>query len=162
MELWMPWIKLAVILLAAFALLWNFFRLKTVQGKKQVIIKSVSVIISVSLFLLVAWSAFMQGGERNSGLFGSPDGNHVARIMITSGTIADSRYSSVIVRKSGSPTWRRAYYGFGYFQEGGPAMPYIHWADNTHLIIDYQVGDEPSTCVNKVENIFVECRAHNW
>jgi hypothetical protein len=82
--------------------------------------------------------------------------------MITSGTIADSKYSSVIVRKSGSMTWRRAYYGFGYFQESGPTNPYVHWADNTHLVIDYQVGDEPSTCANKVENIFVECRAHNW
>ena len=163
MELWLPWIKLTVVALVAFGFLWNFFRLKAPQGKAQSISKLVSGFVSVSLFLLVAWSAFLQGGKRNSVLVGSPDGTHVARIMITSGTIADSKYSSVIVRKVWSPTWKRAYYGSGYFQEGGPAEPYVHWADHTHLVIDYQHSEvEPSLCTNKVDNILVECRAHYW
>ena len=163
MELWLPWIKLAAILLLALALLWNYFRLKTAQDKKLTRIKLASGIVSISLLVWIAWLSFLQGGERNSGLIGSPDGTHVARIMITSGTIADSKYSSVIVRKSGSMTWTRAYYGFGYFEENvGPDTPHAHWKDNNHLVIDYQVGDEPSNCQSKVENIFIECRANYW
>lgn len=163
MELWVPWIKIALIALVAFGLMYIRYRLTLTNDRKRSILRLAFGAGSISLFLFVAYLTFAQSGPRNSKLVGSPDGAHVARIMITSGTVVDSRFSSVIVRKSGSPAWQRAYYGFGYFQEGGPAEPYIHWADNSHLIIDYQQSKiEPSICVNKVEDVAVECRVHNW
>jgi hypothetical protein len=147
----------------AVGFLWNFFRLKSAGGTGRMILGCASLGVSVLLVLMVAWLAFEQGGERYSGLIVSPDGTHVARIMITSGTIADSKYSSVIVRRVWSLNWRRAYYGFGYFQEGGPVEPYLHWADSKHLVVDYQQSSvDPSSCPPRVDDIVVECRAHDW
>jgi hypothetical protein len=163
MELWVPWVKIAFIAITAFGSLWIFFRLKWTDGRDRPIPRVAAGTLSLLLLIFAVYLAFVQGGHRNSKLMGSPDGAHVARIMITSGSIVDSDLSSVIVRRSGSLTWTRAYSGFGYFQENGPAEPYVRWLDNSHLIIDYQQSANVSTsCMSKVEDIVIECRAHSW
>jgi hypothetical protein len=163
MELWFPWVKITLIALVGLGLFAASLRLSPTKGPKYSAVKFITGALCLSLFSFAVYLAFMEMGPRNSELVESPDGKHVARIMITAGSVVDSKYSSVIVRKTRSPTWRRAYFGFGYFQEGGPVEPNLHWVDNSHLIIDYQQSKiEPSVCVNKVEDILIECRAHNW
>jgi len=97
----------------------------------------------------------------NSDLAGSPNGQYVARIMITQGTPIDSEYSSVIVRRSWGPYWTQAFVGEGWLAGGGEASPYLHWADNSHLIIDYH-SSMPKVCASHVDDIVIECHAHIW
>ncbi len=162
MEVWFPWIKITLIALLAFGFLRICVRLKAIKGRKSSILRLTCAAISLSGLVFVAYLALLQTGPRNSELFGSPDGTHVARIMITSGTIVDSDYSSVIVRRTESRKWIRAWSGDGWMQGGGEASPYLHWADDSHLVIDYHKTKTEPTCSTKVDDIYVECHAHEW
>lgn len=115
----------------------------------------------VWIFLTVAYLAFIQIGPRNSEL-PSPDGTRVARIRITSGSIVDSKFSSVMVHKNSYAKWQQVWSGEGWMAGGGEASPYLHWADNTHLVIYLHQSNEPANCIGSVEDILIECRAHNW
>lgn len=161
MELWVVWIKIALIALAGIVLFMLWLRRKRRQQLPA--LNYLTFAGSLLLLFSATYFAFMQGGERNSELVPSPDGRYVARIMITSGTLADPGPSSVIVRRPRSVSWQRAYIGGGYFQEFGPAMPYIHWVDAKHLVIDYQVmKDAQPRCLSKIDDVVIGCDAHDW
>ena len=158
MELWVVWIKIALIGLTSSLLFLLWLDVRRSAASRRSILA-----ISIILAFATAYFAFMQGGQRNSKLVGSPDGRYVARIMVSSGTLVDGGPSLVIIRKPRSIKWTRVYAGDGYFQETGPAMPYIHWMDGRHLVIDYQgIKDVQTKCLSKVDDIVIECRAHYW
>lgn len=163
MELWLPWLKIAFIALGGLSLFLVSRRSKLDSEKTRPVFRALFRLFSITIFVFVVYLAFMQGGNRNSKLAGSPDGRFVARVIITSGTLADSNTSAVIVRRAWSPTWHRAYSGYGYFQERGPVEPYLYWKDESHLVIKYQKSEvEPSSCLSQVEGILIECKAENW
>jgi hypothetical protein len=73
----------------------------------------------------------------------------------------DQDYSTVIVRRSLSPIWSNAYFGLGYFGNGGPIEPEVKWIDNTHLLISHpeDIG-YPLRCAAKVGEIVITCQAN--
>jgi hypothetical protein len=83
MEVWVPWIKIVGWAVVPFVFLWLAFRLKPTQHLRPVrAARIVSLLAalpirSVSLFLLSAQSC-----EQDRPLIGSPDGKHVARMMM--------------------------------------------------------------------------------
>jgi hypothetical protein len=160
METWVPWIKIGFIALVALGLLWGCSRLKLSNRRHFAL--AFGAALSISLLIFSAFLAFEQSGPRNSKWIPSPDGTHVARIMIPSGSPVDSGLSSVIVSRSRTSKWQRAWSGPGWMAGGGEGSPYLHWADNSHLIIDYHQTTEPATCKSNVEDIIIECQAHNW
>jgi hypothetical protein len=161
MEVWVPWLEIAAPILLAISLTWLGFRFLSGRVRRIVFpVASIAiccVTAGLSLFLLTA-----QGCEENRPLIGSPDGRHVARMMIW-GSVPSGTSLRIIERRSWSPHWQ-------VVSEAGtigtlldPIEPRLAWTDNRHLVIDYPVPGEGSgsDCINKkVGDILIVCKTH--
>jgi len=110
-----------------------------------------------SLFLLS-----VQGCEEDRGLIGSPDGRHVARLMIY-GNVPTGSSLRVVERKSWRPWWQEVSGAGSIGTPLEPIEPRLTWSDNSHLLIDYPVPTEGSgfDCQSKqVRDILIVCRTH--
>ena len=163
MELWLPWVKTVGLPSIAVVLLWLAFRVQRAKGQWRVIsARAVSVlgallVLPYSLFLLTA-----QGCEEDRKLIGSPDGKHVARLMIW-GSVPSGTTLRIVERKSWSPVWQEVSSAFTVGTLLDPIEPHITWDDNLHLVIDYPGQSEGSSfeCSSKeVGNIQIVCRTH--
>jgi hypothetical protein len=160
MELWLPWL----FLLAGIVVTGVTVRAAFSGRLKRKLSRAAAALISFPLFLLSLFAVLMIGCQSNGPLVGSPDGRFVARIQgICVLCAANEPIASVALRRSWQPTWTNVYVGYGYYQESGPVGPYVHWADNSHLIVDYQkASDVPTSCIKRVQDIVIECREHTW
>ena len=161
MELWLPRILIAAPVF--FAILFTWLGLRFLSGRSwrvAVSLMSVAVwclAVLLSLFLLTA-----QGCEEDRHLIGSPDGKHVARMMIW-GSVPSGTSLRVIERRSWSPEWRVVSEAETIGTLLDPIEPRLTWTDNFHLVIDYPIPSEGTgfDCVNKkVGAILIVCRTH--
>jgi len=86
----------------------------------------------VSLFLIS-----LSGCTDNSPLIGSPDGKHVARIMVNRGDATNVNYARVIVRKSWSPIWTTAYSGEWHNVPEEYLKGKVQWLDDKRVLVFY-------------------------
>ncbi|MBB5342858.1 hypothetical protein HDF10_000808 [Edaphobacter lichenicola] len=113
-----------------------------------------------SLFLLTA-----QGCESHGKLIVFPDGRHAARMMVY-GNVPGGTSIWVITRRTWSPLWEEVASGFSIGTLLEPIEPTIVWTDNSHLNLDFPVGDPSDTsyshvCQNKqVGDILIVCKTH--
>jgi hypothetical protein len=155
-ELLIPSVKIAAVALLAVVCFWVHRRTLSAVRRR------ITAFGSLVILLYAAYLAYLHVGY-NSDLAGSPDGKYVARIMISPGTLVDSELSSVIVRRSWSPVWRRVWIGEGWLAGGGEANPRLRWVDSSHLSIDYAGSMSPQpVCLAMVDNVSIECRPHTW
>ncbi len=115
MELWLPWFYITAACVLFVGSIWLFWRKKIEQKSARTAMRVVGLVTSPVLFLATTFLLLSMGCERHSQLIGSPDGEHVARILVTLGSAMDQDYSTVIVRRSWSPLWTNAYFGLGFF-----------------------------------------------
>ena len=157
----MPWVKIAFIAFAGAGFFYVTFHIRPSGGRRRSILNWIGIGLSFWMFVSAVYLAFVQTGPRNSE-YPFPDGTSVAIVMITSGSIVDSKLSSVMVRKNSRSKWQRVWSGDGWMAGGGEASPYLHWADSSHLVINLHQSNMPANCISNVEDIHIECRAHNW
>ena len=141
MEVWLPRLEVGLFVLLPAGLLIVAFRMsRTKHPKGTIAVRIVSLFAALpfwflSLFLLVA-----QGYEEDRPIIASPDGRHIARLMIW-GSIPSGTSLQVIERRSWSPTWRVISTAGSEGRPLDPIEPRITWLDNRRLLIDYP---EPS------------------
>jgi hypothetical protein len=163
MELWLPWIKIAGPIVVSIAIIWFTFRLKRpkndwfITTSRSVGILSSLPLFGVSLFLLTA-----QGCEEDRRLVSSPDGKHVARLMIW-GSVPSGTSVHVIERRSWSPTWQTVSEGTTIGTLIDPLEPQLSWRSNTELLIDYPATTEGTgfLCESRsLGDILISCKTH--
>lgn len=163
MELWLPWIKIVGLALIAVAVVSFPFTLKRPWHQGFVIIGRVMGLLGAvpilffSFFLLTA-----QGCEEDRRLIGSPDGKHVARLMIW-GSVPTGTSVHVIERQSWSPMWQTVSEGSTTGTSIDPLEPRLSWNGNAQLLIDYPVATEGTgfLCQSKsVGDILIVCKTH--
>jgi len=161
MELWLPWLYITAAGPLFVGSIWLFWKKKMERKSAHLVIQIVGRITSPVLFLATIFLLLGVGCERHSQLIGSPDGQHVARVLVTVGSAVDQDYSTVIVRRSWSPVWTKAYFGIGLFDGRGSIEPLVKWLDDTHLLIKYpETNGYPLDCATKVGNIAITCQPH--
>ncbi|MGD0444917.1 MAG: hypothetical protein ABSA39_13370 [Edaphobacter sp.] len=163
MELWLPWIEILGLAVIPFILFWLTFRLKVTQrGRLVMTARVISVVISLPILLFSLFLLTAQGCEEDHGLIGSPDGKHVARLMVW-GSVPTGTSVRVILRKSWSPLWQVVSDGATVGTSLDPLEPRLSWIDNSRLIIDYpapSAGTGFRCDSQKVGDILIVCRTH--
>ena len=136
MEVWWPWLKGLAPLLPAVIILWLAFR----KAYKPLWLQEVSRLGStLATFVLVLFSLFLlsaQGCEEDRALIGSPDGKHVARMLIW-GSVPTGTSLRIIERKSWSPTWQTVSVAGSAGTPLEPIEPKVIWLSNHRLMLDY-------------------------
>jgi len=156
MELWWSWSYVIFGGLLITGCIW-LIRLQNKNKTVRILSKSAGSLFLIPCFLLTALFLFAQGCEKHTSLIGSPDGNHVARILVLeSGPLDVADGSTVIVRKSWYPIWTNAYKGPAYSLD----KPRVKWLNNSQLLIEYP-DVEASECVQNVEKVEVICEPLN-
>jgi hypothetical protein len=162
MELWLPWIETAVPIVVGIAALVFAVKVGFKEAWKRIVLVTASIGLLV-VCLLVSFFLFgAQGCEEDRQLIGSPDGKHVARLMIW-GSVPTGTSLRVIERKSWSPIWHVVSDAGSIGTPLEPIEPHIAWRDNSHLVIDYPVHTEGSgfDCVGRqVGDILIVCKTH--
>jgi hypothetical protein len=160
-ELWLAWLYVllaAAVLLGSIRWLW---RTRPEGRTVRVLVHVAGLLTTPVAFVVTLFLVLAQGCERHSPLIGSPDGKHVARVLINVGSAMDQDYSTVIMRRSWSPVWRDVYFGLGFYGEIGPIQPQVKWLDNSHLLIRRpESAGYPLDCAAKVQEIVITCEAH--
>ena len=162
MEVWLPWIEGTLPLLFA-ALVILLAVLQRPRSAPMRALSSLSTVCTVALSLLASFFLLSaQSCEEDRALIGSPDGRHVARLMIY-GNVPAGTSLRVIERRSWSPTWTEVSGAGSVGTPLDPIEPRITWADNYHLVLDYPVATDGSgfACMTRrVGDIFVVCKTH--
>ena len=164
MELWVPKLEIAGLALAPILLLWLVFRRIRFRPLVGVAARTTTMLATVlclffSLFLLSA-----QGCEEDRELIGSPDGRHVARMMIW-GSVPTGSSLRIVERRSWSPFWRTVSRAGSVGTPLEPIEPKVIWLDNIHLLLDYpeSVDGTGSDCTSRrVGDVELVCRTHEF
>jgi hypothetical protein len=154
--------QLAAVLSTAF-FWWLFTRRSIKHRVARLAVRSLGLIAFIPACLVTLLLLLALGCERRSALIGSPDGKHVARVLVTLGSAMDVDYSTVIVRDSFSPMDHKAYFGPGAYNAKHAIEPQLKWIDNQHLLVSYYDdwgADYPQECHTHVDGIVVQCLGH--
>ena len=162
MEVWLPWLEGLIPLVLVVGAIWFVHRHQPRPALAKVataigLVAFIAAGLIVSAFLLSA-----QGCEEDRALVGSPDGRHVARMMIW-GSVPTGSSLRVIERRSWSPVWQEVSSAGSVGTPLEPIEPRILWSDNSHLVIDYPEATEGSgfTCEShRVGDILIVCKTH--
>jgi len=158
MELWLPWIEVAVAwcLALALAIVPFFLPIRTMWIRSILQILGILLALPVAFLTLWVTSSVWFGGHTS--LLASPEGDYVTRVISRVGGATDLDHAEVVVRRRCSPVWTNAYFGVGQVNEQG-SDPRVKWLDNRTLLIEYTgAKDYSAKCNNKVEKITVLCR----
>jgi hypothetical protein len=167
MEVWLPWIEIFGLALLPSSFLWLAFRRKRAkQGWRVVTAQVTSVVAALPIWLFSLFLLTAQGCEEDQPLIGSPDGRHVARLMIW-GSVPSGTSLRVIERRAWSPRWEEVAVAGYAATPIKPIQPKIVWSDNLHLVLDFPSrvsGDDAGfayRCENKyVGDVLVICKTH--
>ena len=164
MEIWLPWIEIAGLAILPLVVLRLAFKLKRAQHRWQIpTTRVVSVIVAIPIWLFSLLLLSAQGCEEDRRLTGSPDGKHVARLMIW-GSVPTGTSLRVIERRSWSPEWQVVSEASSIGTPLDPIEPWLTWSDNSHLVIDYPTSTDGTgfDCKNEqIGHILVECKSHS-
>ena len=159
----MPWLKIVGLAILPVVLLLIVFRTKSAQPQWCIFTaRYLSFLLAVPLWIFSLFLLSVQGCEEDRGLIGSPDGRHVARLMIY-GNVPAGTSLRVIERKSWSPWWQEVSGAGSIGTPLEPIEPRLTWSDSLHLVIDYPVTTEGTgfDCESKqVGDILIVCRTH--
>ena len=165
MELWVPRLEIASLAMAPMLMLWLVFRrVKSNRPRVVMAARITSMLASVPFFLFSLFLLTAQGCEEDRELVGSPDGRHVARLMIW-GSVPTGSNLRVIERRSWTPSWQTVSRAGSVGTPLEPIEPRIVWLNNTHLLLDYPepVDGTGSDCRSRrVEDIELVCRTHEF
>ena len=163
MELWLPWIKIAALVMLPSALIWLAYRCMRLRKWRRIeTIRVASIIAAAPFIVLSLFLLSVQGCEEDRALVDSPDGRHVARLMIW-GSVPTGASLQVIERHSWSPRWHVVSSAASVGTQLDPIEPKVIWADNSHLVLDYPDSQEGAgfDCMSrKVGDIWLICKTH--
>jgi hypothetical protein len=163
MELWLPWMKIAAPAIFSFAVIWIAHRYKGLRQRRSTeTIRVASIVVAAPLVALSLFLLSAQGCEEDRVLVGSPDGRHVARMMIW-GSVPTGTSLQIIERHSWSPQWQVVSSAATVGTLLDPIEPKVIWIDNSHLLLDYPEASEGSgfDCTGrKVGDIWLICKTH--
>jgi hypothetical protein len=163
MEVLLPWIEIVGLAIVPFMIFFIASRVLRAQRRWRVAGWTVSVIAALPIWLFSLFLLSAQGCEEDRQLIGSPDGKHVARLMIW-GSVPSGSQLRVIERRSWSPIWHEVSVAGSEGTPLDPIEPRISWSDNDHLVLDYPVPSDGSgfECSSKkVGDILIVCRVHS-
>jgi hypothetical protein len=154
--------QLAAVLCTSF--FWWLFTRRSIQHRAaRLAVRSLGLIAFVPAFLVTLLLLLGLGCERRSALVKSPDGKHVARVLVNIGSAVDIDYATVIVRDRFSPIDHTAYFGPGDYDANQAVEPQLKWIDNQHLLVNYYDdwgASYPQQCHTYVDGIVVQCVSH--
>jgi hypothetical protein len=163
MEVMLPWIEIMGLALLPFVFLWAAFRLRRARDSKYGSLGRIaSAIIALPIWLFSLFLLSVQGCEEDRRLVGSPDGKHVARLLIW-GSVPTGTSLRVIERRSWSPIWHQVSSAGSGGTSLAPIEPRISWSDNSHLVLDYPEPTDGAgfDCHDeRVGDILIVCRTH--
>jgi hypothetical protein len=164
MEVSLPWVEIAGFAIVPVILLAFVFGVRSAQLPESISrVRGWAVFAAVLLwsFSALLWMAHRY--EQDGPLLGSPDGRHVARLIIW-GEEAEGTSLRVIERRSGRPSWQVVSKASTIGMRVGPIEPRLRWVDDSHLVIDYPTPTQGTSfdCQNKqAAEIQIVCVTHH-